>query len=63
MLPEQVRDGKLPEEVGVENPQLGEDPVVAAVSWGPDGVVSGRLLAQLYRQRDEVSAGAYIEQH
>jgi len=58
-----VRDGELPLKVGVLNPQLGEDPVLRAITWCPDWVVGSGSLFELDGERDEVAAATDVEQN
>ena len=58
-----MRDGELPLEVGVLNPELGKDPVLRTIARGPDGVVRCWLLFELNGEWNEVAIAADVEQH
>ena len=58
-----MRDGQLPLEIGVEHPQFGEDPVLGAVTWGPDGIVGSRMLLELDRQRNQVAIATHVKEN
>ena len=56
-------DGELPLKVGVLDPELGKDPVLSTIAWGPDGVVRCWLLFELNGEWDKVAIATDIEEH